>query len=434
MEKKKQLINLLETRQTYHHTQSIERWKQAINAFESITNPSRVLLYDLYDDILLDGQLEATWGKRQDSILNRRLSFVRDGIQDETITKLLNSPDMREIIRELHNTIAYGYTLIQINQIRFDNQQEHFRIDFDLIPRKHVHPETAFQCVSREQYGVHPDFLYMLPPLSNYMIWAGNPTDKGLFVKVAPYVIYKRGGFGDWAQFSEMFGMPFREAIYDAYDDDTRRKIQEFMENWSASTYLVHQRDVEIKIHPTGGSAQSSEVYDRFIAVCDAGISKTILGNTLTTEQGDSGARSLGQVHENEEDEKKASDERFLLSILNTQFRAVLKRFNIDTAGGEIWFEAQDKNWDALQKKWNVISAIADKVPLDDDFIYEEFDIPKPDNYLELKEEMKLQKQAPFASVFAQPDQAPESADGQSPPAGRKSKQSLFSRALNFFG
>jgi phage gp29-like protein len=436
--KTKALAALLETRQTYHSTQSIERWKRAINAFESITNPNRVLLYDLYEDILLDGHLEATWGKRQDAVLNRRLSFVRDGIEDDDITQLLNSPDMRELIRRLHETIAYGYTLIQINNVHFDDEQEQYRIDFDLIPRKHVHPEPDFRCVSRDQYGAQKDFLYMQPPLANYMVWAGNPNDMGLFVKVAPYVIYKRGGFGDWAQFSEMFGMPFREAIYDAYDDDTRRKIQDFMKQWSASTYLVHQRDVELKIHPTGNSAQSSEVYERLIQVCDAGISKTILGNTLTTEQGDKGARSLGEVHQDEEDDKKASDERFILSVLNTQFRAVLKRFNIPVAGGEIWFEAPDKNWSALQTKWNVISAVAGKIPVDDDYIYEEFDIPKPDNYEQIKEEMKLEKHAGLAAMFdtgAPPKNKPvnKNDDDDDDSDDDKNNKNLFARLRDFF-
>jgi hypothetical protein len=266
------------------------------------------------------------------------------------------------------------------------------------------------------------------------MIQAGNPTDKGVFAKAAPYVIYKRGGFGDWAQFSEMFGMPFREAIYDAYDEDTRSKIQQFMEKWSARTYLVHQRDVEIKMHETGGSASSSEVYKQFIACCDAGISKTILGNTLTTEQGNTGACSLGEVHENEEGEKKLSDERFVVSVLNTQFRAVLKRFGLPVAGGEIWYEAPGKDWDALQKKWNVIAAIGDRIPVDDEFIYEEFDVPKPENYEERKEEMRLERQAGLASLF-------DAGQGETEPPGKqkntkdgkKTPNNLFARFLDFF-
>ena len=50
----KSIIGLLDVRQTFHSTQSITRWKQAINAFENQENPSRVLLYDIYDEELND--------------------------------------------------------------------------------------------------------------------------------------------------------------------------------------------------------------------------------------------------------------------------------------------------------------------------------------------------------------------------------------------
>jgi phage gp29-like protein len=430
--KGKSLIGLLETRQNHYSTQSIDRWKRAIRMFESPTQPLRYELYDMYKDILLDGHVEACWGKRRDSVLNRRLSLVRDGVVDEEINKLLNSADMREFVGALVDTVLYGYTLIQINGIRYDDEQEQYRIDFDLIPRNHVHPEPGFECVSREQTSVTADFRYMEPPLSRYMIWAGDPLDKGLFVKVVPYVIYKRGGFGDWAQFSEMFGMPFREAIYDSYDEETRTRLEQLMQKWSASMYLVHQRDVELKLHATGGSTQSSEVYERLIQVCNAGISKTILGNTLTTEQGDNGARSLGEVHEAEEDAKKASDERFLLSVLNTQFRTALKHFGINVTGGEILFEYPEKDWHALQAKWAVVSSISAQVPVSDDYIYEEFDIPKPDNYEELKEEQRLER---HAGVYLSPGTSPQGRGEDSPGTSHgKGAKNWLSRAIDFFG
>ena len=58
-------------------TQDIETWRRAIAAFENPTNPVRTYLYDLYKDMELDGQVEATWGKRCDAILNKRLVFKR---------------------------------------------------------------------------------------------------------------------------------------------------------------------------------------------------------------------------------------------------------------------------------------------------------------------------------------------------------------------
>jgi SPP1 gp7 family putative phage head morphogenesis protein len=437
MEKKKEpqsgIVTLIKEVPASHAVKTVETYKQAIKAFESVKNPNRVKLYDLYEDLLLDGQVEATWGKRRDNILNRNLIFVKDGTEDEEITKLLNSPDMRNLVEELHLTIGFGHTLEQVNNIWWDEDEERYRIDFDLIPRANVHPEPDFECVSKDPHQAKQDFMYKQPPLANYMLWAGKPKDKGLFVKVAPYIIYKRGAMGDWSQFSEMFGMPFREAIYNAFDDDTRQKLEQMLNDWGAGMSLVHPEGVQIKLHETGGSTSSSEVYERFIQVCDAAIAKTILGNTLTTEQGANGARSLGEVHQESENEKKRSDELFILSILNTQFRGILKRFGFNVTGGAIWYETPDTDWEAMQKKWEVISGISQKVPVDDDFIYEEFDIPKPENYEELKEEMRQERQAQQMPFYAAPSNSPEGGGHTSPSGRQGGANNFFSRLLNFF-
>lgn len=410
--KQKNIVGLLDSRQTYHHTQSITRWKQAINAFENKENPNRVLLYDMYDDILLDGHLECVWSKRIDAVLYRQLNYVKDGRPDKEIAKLLNSPDMRLLVREIMNSIIYGFTLLQINSINYDERQECYKIDFDVVPRKHVHPEAGFECISKEQHTATRDFLFKEKPLNSYMLYCGEATDKGLLIKVAPYVIYKRGAFGDWAQFSEMFGMPFREAIYDAYDDDTRLRISEFMKEWASQQFLVHNRDVEVKIHETQSQASSADIYNKFIAVCDAGISKTIVGNTLTTEQGEKGARSLGDVHQSEQMAKEQNDGNYVLSVLNTQFRAVIKNFGIDASGGEFCFAEAETNWNDVQTKWNVIQQVAQHVPVSDDYIYEETGIPKPADYAK-----RRAKQTP---QHDEPQQEPN-------------KKSLAARIADFF-
>lgn len=381
-------ITNINVRVPNRNSQNIESWRSAIASFENQTNPTRTRLYDLYKDIELDGQVLATWGKRCDAITNKRLLFKKEGMEDEQITSLLNSPEMRLIIKELLKSIAYGFTLIQINRIRFDDDEEQYKIDWNLIPRKHVHPEDGFQCVSKDQNMATKDYMFMEKPMSDYMIWAGERDDMGLLCSVAQYVIYKRGSFGDWAQFAEMFGMPFRELSYDDYDPETRAKLEKAMEEWGAAGYIIKPKSAELTLHDTGGSTSSAEVYDMLISKCDAAISKVILGNTLTTEQGEIGSQALGEVHKESESEKNASDQLFILSILNTRFRAVLKKFGFDVTGGEIMYEGLETDWDKLQTKWNVVREIAQTVPVDDDYIYEEFDIPKPDNYEQMKEEM----------------------------------------------
>ncbi len=421
-------ITSINVRMPNRSTQNIESWRSAIRSFENLTNPTRVGLYDLYDDIELDGQVKGTWDKRSEALTNKRLLFKRDGDEDEEITKLLNSPDVRLFVKELHKAIAYGFTLIQVNNIWYDENEERYRIGWDLIPRKHVHPEPGFECISKEQSMATKDFLYLEKPLLDYMVWAGDPKDKGILAAVAQYVIYKRGGFGDWAQFSEMFGMPFRELSYDDYDQATRVKLEQAMEDWGAAGYIIKPKGAELTLHDTGGSTSSADVYDMLISKCDAAISKVILGNTLTTEQGEVGSQALGEVHKESEAEKNASDQLFILSILNTRFRAVLKRFGFNLAGGEIMYEGLETDWNKLQTKWNVVKEIADKVPVDDDFIYEEFDIPKPENYEEMKEEMRQEKAMQFMGIGGFVDDS----IGVQPRQDSKPKN-LWGRIVNFF-
>lgn len=387
------VVQNITIKQGNRKSQDIGTWRDAIKAFENITNPSRVKLYELYNDILLDGHLEAVWGKRQDAITNRDLVFVKDGQEDEEINKILNSPDMRNLITDLHDTIAWGYSLLQVNSIIYDEDEERYVIDYDLIPRMHVHPEDNFECVSKEQNQATRDILYKEPPLSRYMIWAGKAKDMGLFIKAAQYVIYKRGDFGDWAQFAELFGMPFREARYDDFDDTTRQALEQAMINYGGAAYAVLPKGADFKLHDAV-KGTAGNLYKLLLDACNAEISKCILGNTLTTDQGTSGSRALGEVHQDVEDQKHASDLKFVGDILNTKFKAILKLYGFNVSGGDIAFKGAGIDWDSMKKKWEVIDGVAKRVPVSDDYIYEEMEIPKPDNYDELKRKQEEQQTA----------------------------------------
>jgi phage gp29-like protein len=202
------------------------------------------------------------------------------------------------------------------------------------------------------------------------------------------------------------------------------------MEAFGGFNYLVHPDGTTITFHKTESAAGSNTVYKDLKDSCNAEISKVFLGNTMTTEQGENGARSLGDVHLEVEEQKYKADARFVLSVLNTQFRSILKRFGFDITGWEIWFETPGTDWEYVQKKYNVINGIADRVPVSDDFWYEEFDIPRPDNYEELKEEMLAAKSINPLTQLQNPlaDEAPSEQKTE-----QKKAQNLLGRVLGFF-
>ena len=67
----------------------------------------------------------------------------------------------------------------------------------------------------------------------------GKKRNFGLFLKTAPYAIWKRGGFGDYAQWIELFGMPQRVGKYSSYDPESRRLLVEAMEQAGSAPWIV---------------------------------------------------------------------------------------------------------------------------------------------------------------------------------------------------
>lgn len=381
------VVNNISIRPVHHRIHDIQLWKEAGKAFENPINPTRKVLYDMYEVLRMDGHFQGVWSKRLDSIKNKELVFVRDGKEDEEINKVLKCPEMTDLLGDLLETVLYGYSLLQVNGITYDPDEETYHLDYNLIDRRHVHPERGFECVSKEAYFAERDFLYKNPPLSRYLIWAGQPTDKGLLYIVAQYIIYKRGGFGDWARYAEMFGMPFREARYKDYDEATRRELEKAMEEYGSAGYAILPEGAEYKIHDSTSGSNSNTLYSALVSACDNAISKAVLGNTLTTEQGDKGARSLGEVHQSEENEKKAADIKFIQDIIDSKFKAILKLFGFNTQGGNIWFKGE-QNLTLMKEKLDIAERVSAMVPLADDYWYEEFSLPKPENYKELREKM----------------------------------------------
>ena len=200
------------------------------------------------------------------------------------------------------------------------------------------------------------------------------------------------------------------------------------LQEWGSSGYALLPKSAELTLHDTGGGQGSAELYDMLISKCDASISKVILGNTLTTEQGEIGSQALGEVHKEAESEKNTSDRLFILSVLNTRFRAVLKKFGVNVTGGEIMYEDIETDWAKMQTKWNVVREISEKVPVDDDYIYEEFDIPKPDDYESMKREMKEERAMRISQMAGYTG---EETEGIEEP--RNKARNLFGRITSFF-
>ena len=345
----------------------------AVRQFDNVDYSRRAKLYDLYSDILMDTHLSSVIEKRIQAVLSSPVEFRRNGKVDDTIVEQIRSPWFSSAMEDIMWAKFWGFSLMQFYK---DGQW----LNYDIIPRKHVDPvrklilrhQTDLQGTSWDEYA---DLLFV-----------GDPDDMGLLAKAAPWVIYKRNTTADWAQFSEVFGMPIREYIYDTDDDDARQRAIDDAENTGSLAVLIHSKDSEMKLVESGNKTGSADLYERLCERCNNEISKLILGNTLTTEASDKGTQALGTVHKKGEDRMAEADRKYLLNVLNYEMTDIFTALGINASGGEFFFP-NPKDID-LTAKANMLVQLRNtfKLPVDDDYLYNEFGIEKPKDYAQQKE------------------------------------------------
>lgn len=417
----------------------IADYTAAIRAAENVDFPSRYKLYDLYADILMDSHLSCVVEKRRNAVLCSDIEFRRNGKPDDRVNEQIHSPWFSRLVSDIIDARFWGFTLCQFFK---DGEW----IDYNLVPRKHADPvrriilrrQTDITGVAWDEYQ---DLLFV-----------GRPDDLGLLAKAAPWVIYKRNTTGDWSQFSEIFGMPIQEYTYDTDDEGSRERAISDAANLGSLATFVHGKDTSLNLIEAGNKTGSADVYERLCERCNNEISKLFLGNTLTTESSDTGTQALGTVHKKGEDKIVQSDRLYVLDVLNYDAADILARMGINTAGGKFCYP-EKKELDPTSKI-NILTQLRNTfgLPVDDDYLYEEFGVSKPVNYEQIKRdamERRAQeeeaKQA-MGQISQRDDGAEDKADGTLDPedsdsgnikamTGQHSKQArtLKNRLKDFF-
>jgi len=400
----------------------ISTFMAAIRGAENVDFTRRTKLYDLYSEILMDPHLTSVINKRKNAVMSVPIEFHRDGKPDDAINEMLNSPWFYEFISDALDSIFWGCSLTQF--FRDGNYP-----DYDLVPRKHVDPvrklilrhQTDTNGTSWDDYS---DLLFI-----------GKEDSLGLLAQAVPYVIYKRNTMADWAQFSEIFGMPIRDYTYDTSDEDLRSQlINDAMEQGSNAVY-IHPKDSGLNLIESGNKSGSSQLYNDLKDACNSELSKLILGNTLTTEAGKKGTQALGTVHKEIEDEITNGDKKYILNLLNYNFADTLINLGFDLSNGKFVFVPKE-NVDTAKQADIVVKMQGLGLPLDNDYLYETFGIKKPDNYdalLKQKADEKLLLQQQEQAAKAAAEKAKKTNTIPDNTFTNKEENTFFNRLKSFF-
>jgi hypothetical protein len=366
---KAMVVNKINVQTIDRTSQDIQKWRLALKYAESTTQ-QRYRLYDLYHDMLLDGFLHNVISKRIQSITNRKLCFAVEGEEIPELSEMVEKNFFEAFLRHVMETRFWGHSLIELGWPAAGTDQKGWT---ELVNRKHVKPR--FGIVTKHQWDV-VGLPYREEPVSDHTIEVGGDEDLGLLLQVCQYVIYKRGMFGDWAEFAEVFGMPFRWATYN--NEQTRKVLEEAMETAGSNGYIVAPEDADLKFLNPMASTGTGNIFKFLRDACNDEIAITILGNTMTTTEAASSGYAQSQTHMQSQQEVHMDDRQFVLRVLNEKLTPYLARMGYPVEGG-LWY-FQDEEGMHLKDRLEIDLKLFGLVDIPESYWYEKYKLPKPSN------------------------------------------------------
>lgn len=351
-----------------------------INA-ESIYYPNRAKLLDLYSDIELDGHLSGLVQKRISAVLNKDWCFRKGDADVDAVNAFIGSNTFRDIVAEIMLSKFWsvsGLEFIPGPAIAFKN-----------IPRKHIKPET--QVIKLHQSDADEGIPY--PPLKNVWI-ISKDKDYGLFLKCAFYALIKKGGFADWAQYVEIFGQPMRIGKYDANDIKTKDQLAGALKDAGGSLAIMIPKQAEFEVLDGKSSNGDGQLQERLKSACNNEMSVAVLGNTETTGNDNGGSNAKAKEQGRQQMEITKDDVIFVRNMLNdVRFLDILQTYALPVQGGKFVVEKEVDVYE-LQSRSVIDTTLKNAgLPIDDEYFYETYHIPKPANYEKLKAEGEGEKQ-----------------------------------------
>lgn len=266
-----------------------QAWQMAINP----DNPSRYHLYSIYTDVMVDNHLNGCVTQRKGFVLKKSFKIVgKDGKENLDLSELFEAEWFKNYCSLALDSIYYGHSLIQFGNLLDNNGRLYFE-NTELVPRENVIPE--FGVFVREAGDDHTrGFSYRDGVFAQSCIEIGKPKDLGLLLKIAPQSLSKKNMMAYWDTFGEMFGMPIRIGKTSSRDPKEIAKAEGFLRDMAGAPWGLFPEGTDIQIIESS-RGDAFNVYDQRINRCNSEISKAVLGQTMTIDNGSSLSQS--KVH-----------------------------------------------------------------------------------------------------------------------------------------
>jgi phage gp29-like protein len=247
--------------------------------------------------------------------------------------QVLESIDLPELMVQLLDALSKGYAVAEIvwqtdgptwvpgailpreaHWFRFDRETGRELRLFDGTPDGAELPPYKFICHTPR-------------------ILAGIPLMGGLARSALWAWVFKSYALRDWAAFAELYGQPIRIGKYGpAATREDIAVLKRAVFELGSDAGAVIPESMALEIVESGAKSASADLYQRLIEYLDRQVSKAVLGQTLTTDQGSSGSLAQASVHNEVRADLMRADARALAATLTRDLIAPLIALNLPDA------------------------------------------------------------------------------------------------------
>lgn len=147
-----------------------------------------------------------------------------------------------------------------------------------------------------EPMGYAPRFGEVME--HRYKARSGVPTRAGLLRTACWWYLFKHYSVKDWVVYAEVYGQPYRLGKYDpSTGKDERDALERAVVGLGTDAAGVISKDTEIEIIEVAQRG-GPDVYERLVELANREMTLAILGQTLTSGEGQNGTQALGRVHQ----------------------------------------------------------------------------------------------------------------------------------------
>lgn len=346
-------------------------WRQAWQMAINVDYPNRQRLYDIYTDVAIDLHLSGCIQQREGFVMASSFKIADEkGNENEEAKSFFSTQWFRLLVKYVLDANYWGHSLIELGSLVPDANG---RLTYDgvkLIPRKHVIPEYHRVLTDLGQDWT-TGIDYHQPPFNDWLIEVGQPDDLGLYLKAATQTIPKKNAMAFWDTFAEIFGMPMRIAHTTTRDDKELAKMEKMMAEMGTEGWGLFQEGTDIEVvESTKGDAFN--VYDKRIDRANSELSKLIIGQTMTIEDGSSLSQS--ETHLEVFQNIIGADCAMLADVINTQLIPRMVRHGFPLQG--LHFEWDDSVDYTPEQQKAFEEMILNNFEVDGSYFTEKYGIP----------------------------------------------------------